>query len=778
MEDNIKFYSDLKEGVFSAPSFKSDTIRKLLVLAFLGKPATLCGASLSIDELVSIKALHELGVNIDVNGDKIEIKKAFQLNYMEDYIDCNESATLFRILFPLLLFKFGEVKLTGLDTLFTRPLSEFKEIFPQIDFKLNKKTQKCTAKGVVENQVIEVNSKISSQYLSGVFLACALIGNGNKIKTNFDLTHPNFVTLTLDVLKEFGFELKKDEKGYFYFERKKDFKIPREIKIRRDYTHLLTVLTLTKGLKNKVSFDGLNPKDKYSFEVFEQLNTIGYTPIFDANFISLPKIPRKIDFAEINFENSIDNVFSIFALCLTNPARYRFVNIETLSFKESDRLSLLFSILKQLKIDYIYKDGILEFVVSKECDFFHVHCSDFFDHRAQMLELIFRYWAKVPEFTLPKYISVYKSYPEFISYFKTDLQDFVELEKLRSQIDAIDGKIEAALLERKKITDKVAKFKKDNLLDLVSYDRRRFVINQKKSILARSFFNHLVSFTESSNQLSVFGAGLVGHGIADSMSPEIHEEIAKAVNVKKYPYELFECENEKHLLEHVENLIFDENKLFLNITTPFKNSVLKITDKKSDIVKKTKAVNTVFEKNEELYLLNTDFFGVFSFIQSIPNLKKEVYILGTGAVARTIKAALEYYAENSNLATPLISFVSLSPQKEGEISYAEFLKLAKGNSETAIFNATTCSFQQLIDQGSFDPKFFKTAGYVASVNYKLDDLEFRLKYPQVQYGETMLIYQAFVSLYAALTKETDTGELLSALFWYIENAEIGDIWKS
>ncbi len=38
------------------------------------------------------------------------------------------------------------------------------------------------------------------------------------------------------------------------------------------------------------------------------------------------------------------------------------------------------------------------------------------------------------------------------------------------------------------------------------------------------------------------------------------------------------------------------------------------------------------------------------------------------------------------------------------------------------------------------------------------------------YGEKMLIYQAFVSLYAALTNETDTGELLSALFWYMVNA--------
>lgn len=770
MEDNLKFYSDLKEGVFSAPSFKSDTIRKLLILAFLGKSATLYGASMSIDELVTLKAIGELGVKFAFGVNNIQIKGASKLYYLEDFIDCNESAALFRLLFPLLLFKFGEVRLTGLDSLFKRPFAEFKEIFPQIDFKLNPKTQKCMAKGVVKNQVIEVNSKISSQYLSGVLLACALIGNGNKIKTDFDLTRPNFVTLTIDVLKEFGFELKKDEKSCFYFEQIKDFEIPAEIEVRRDYTHLLTVLTLTKGLENKVSFNGLNVNDKYNFEIFDQLNKIGYAPIINSNFISIPKTPRKIDSAEIDFKNSIDNAFSVFALCLTNPARYRFLNIETLSFKESDRLSLLISILKQLKIQHNYKNGVLEFSVSKECDFFHVDCSDFFDHRAQMLELTFRYWAKVPEFTLPNYLSVFKSYPEFITYFKSETQDFAVLEKLRSKIDAIDTKIEAALLERKKITDQVAKFKKENSLDLVSFDRRHFVINQKKSILSRNFFNRLVSFTESSNQLSVFGAGLVGQGISDSLSPEIHEEIAKVVKVKKYLYELFECENESDLPQLVENLILDENKLFLNITTPFKNSILKITNQQSDIVKKTKAANTVFQKNGKLYLLNSDFYGVFSFIHAVPDLKNEIYILGTGAVARTIKVALEYYVGYTNLVKPLIFFVSLEPRKKDEISYSDFLKRVKGNKETAIFNATTCSFQKLIDQGSFDPKFFKTAGFIASVNYKLDKLEFRLKYPHVVYGEKMLIYQAFVSLYAALTKETDTDELISALFWYIENA--------
>ncbi len=770
MENNLKFYSDLKEGVFSAPSFKSDTIRKLLVLAFLGKPAKIYGASLSLDEIITIKALDELGVKIEVDGYGIQIKKSANLNYIEDFIDCGESATLFRLLFPLLLFKFGEVRLTGQDSIFSRPLDDFKKIFPQIDFKLHPNTKKCEAKGVVENQVIEVNSKISSQYLSGVFLACALIGNGNKIKTDFDLTKPNFATLTLDVLKEFGFKLKKDEKNYLYFEQVKNFEVPTEIEVRRDYTHLLTLLALTKGIYNKVSFDGLSVNDKYSFEVFDQLNKIGYTPIIKGNFISLPKTPRKIDYAEIDLKNSIDNVFSIFALCLTNPAKYRFLNIDTLSFKESDRLSLLFSILKQLKIQHNYDGGVLEFSVSKNCDFYHVNCSDFIDHRAQILELIFKYWAKVPEFTLPYYFSVFKSYPEFLTYFKTETQDLEQLEKLRQKIDEIDKKIESALFERKKITDQVARFKKENSLDLVSHERRHFVINRKKSILSRNFFNRLVSFTESSNQLSVFGAGLVGQGIADSLSPDIHEEISKVVKVKKYRYELFECANEKDLPKLVENLILDENKLFLNITTPFKNSILKITDQQSDIVKETKAANTVFQKYGKLYLLNTDFFGVFSFIHAIPNLNDEIYILGNGAVARTIKSALEFYAGYTNLAKPLTFFVSLSLSKEGEISYSEFLKRVKGKKEAVIFNATTCSFQKLIDQGSFDPEFFETASFICSVNYKLDSLEFRLKYPHVMYGEKMLIYQAFVSLYAALTNETDTGELLSALFWYMVNA--------
>ena len=776
MQSKIKFYSDLKEGVFSAPSFKSDTIRKLLASAFSGKAMTIANVSFSFDELYTIRALDQLGVKLSIDTKKIYIEDAKQLNFDAGYIDCGESATLFRLIFPLLLFKFGEVRLTGMDSLFFRPLSEFREIFPEIKFYLDLKKQKCEAVGTVKNQIIEVGTTISSQYLSGLLMACALVDNGNKIKTDFDFSKPSFVSLTLDILKEFGYYLDQDNENNYYFKYSKPLNTATENFVRRDYTNLLALLALAKGLKYKVDFQNLSLDDKYNFEIFQQLRKIGYTPLVENDFISIPANPFAIESAEIDFQNSIDNVLSIFALCLTNPATYRFLNISKLKFKESNRLAIILSILKQLKINYTYKSEVLEFSVLSKPDFVTVLLPDALDHRVQMLNFTFKYWAKIKQFQMPNFFSVSKSFPEFVTYFKQSKINTKVLKKLRAQVDEVDRIIEQALVQRAKITQEIAKFKNENAFEMISHARRDEVINGKNSLFARNIFNQLVSFTESNNMLMFNGAALVGKGVADSLSPEIHEETAEVLKLPKYPYDLVECSNPDDFQKIVEDLLLVKGKVFVNITTPYKNQVLSVFSKHAEIVRETQAANTVIYKNEEPYLLNTDFFGIFAFLDKLPEFSDEAkfFILGEGAVARTIECALDYYIERLDLVKPKVYFVSLNPTKKNTISFVDFLKETKQNNEFFVFNATTCSFQTLIDQGSFNLDILENACFVASVNYKLDSLEFKLKYPQVLYGEGMLMYQAFTALYAALTKETGTSALLDALFWYIQNENSRD----
>ena len=93
--------------------------------------------------------------------------------------------------------------------------------------------------------------------------------------------------------------------------------------------------------------------------------------------------------------------------------------------------------------------------------------------------------------------------------------------------------------------------------------------------------------------------GLIGEKLSHSFSKEIHGLLAD------YEYEL--CEIKEGELE----LFFDERDFCgINVTIPYKQSVVKYLDFVDDAAKSIGAVNTVVNKGGKLYGYNTDAFGL------------------------------------------------------------------------------------------------------------------------------------------------------------------------
>ncbi len=80
----------------------------------------------------------------------------------------------------------------------------------------------------------------------------------------------------------------------------------------------------------------------------------------------------------------------------------------------------------------------------------------------------------------------------------------------------------------------------------------------------------------------------------------------------------------------------------INITVPFKNSVIPYLDQLSTEAERTKSVNTIYLKNKKLIGHNTDIYGFEKAINKI-NFKvtgKKIFILGAGGVVPSIIYAL------------------------------------------------------------------------------------------------------------------------------------------
>ncbi len=123
--------------------------------------------------------------------------------------------------------------------------------------------------------------------------------------------------------------------------------------------------------------------------------------------------------------------------------------------------------------------------------------------------------------------------------------------------------------------------------------------------------------------------GLVGKKLPHSFSKEIHEKLAD------YSYELIE------LTEEEVDVFFREKRFSaVNVTIPYKETVIPYLDWISDIARRIGAVNTVVNKNGKLYGYNTDYYGMKALILKIglDFSGKKVLILGTGGTCKTAKA--------------------------------------------------------------------------------------------------------------------------------------------
>ena len=132
---------------------------------------------------------------------------------------------------------------------------------------------------------------------------------------------------------------------------------------------------------------------------------------------------------------------------------------------------------------------------------------------------------------------------------------------------------------------------------------------------------------------------VIGNPIDHTLSPKLHNYWIKKNNIDAI-YKKQKLEN-----SDLENLIFQikDKKIYgINVTVPFKKSVIPFLDDLTLEAKETQSVNTIYLENDKLIGHNTDIGGFeTSIYKSNVNLtNKKILILGAGGVVPSIIYAL------------------------------------------------------------------------------------------------------------------------------------------
>ena len=218
--------------------------------------------------------------------------------------------------------------------------------------------------------------------------------------------------------------------------------------------------------------------------------------------------------------------------------------------------------------------------------------------------------------------------------------------------------------------------------------------------------------------------GLIGAKLSHSFSKEIHEQLAD------YDYKLKELS-----LQEVPNFIQGRSFKAINVTIPYKETVMPYLDDISDMAKKIGSVNTIVNRNGKLCGYNTDYYG-FSYMLEYGGISvkdKNVAVLGSGGASKTVVATLKDLGANS------VTIVSRS----GEVNYEN---VSERKDINVIVNASPVGMYPNVGQCLVNLDDFPLLEGVADLVYNpsLTEILRRAKEKGVAYvnGLSMLVAQA------------------------------------
>jgi shikimate dehydrogenase len=235
---------------------------------------------------------------------------------------------------------------------------------------------------------------------------------------------------------------------------------------------------------------------------------------------------------------------------------------------------------------------------------------------------------------------------------------------------------------------------------------------------------------------------VIGNPIEHSLSPKLHNYWIKKNNLK--------ASYDKKLLEHseIKQLILNvrEEKIHgLNVTVPFKKTVIPYLDILSDQAKDSQSVNTIYKDKGKIIGDNTDIEGFKIGLETAKQVikNKKAFILGAGGVVPSIIIALKkmqiekiYLSNRTELKA--LQIKKLFP----EIEIIEWGKIA---SFDIIINATSIGLNEK-DEINIDYKNISQNKFFYDVIYNPKETNFLRRAKefgaQTENGKMMFIYQA------------------------------------
>ena len=400
--------ADKLVGELSPPPSKSVLHRYIIASSLAKGISKIENISFSEDIIATIEAMKKLGAKIEQKENYLLIDGSDTFKNLNENIeiDCNESGSTLRFLFPLSIVEENKVLFKGRGKLFKRPMTPYFENFEKYKIKHSYIDEnKILLEGQLKSGIYEIDGNISSQFITGLLFSLPLLEGESKIIINGKLESSNYIDISLECLSKFGIKIINNSYQKFIIEGNQSYKVG-NYHTEADYSQAAFFL-VANAIGSKIKINDLNENSlQGDKKIIDYISEIDNWNSKDTLVLDGSETPDIIPILSLK--------------AAVSGKKIEIVNIERLRIKESDRLKATVEELSKLNFDLIEKkDSILinsreNFEVNKNEKV--VSLSAHSDHRIAMMIAIAA-TCYDGEILLDNLDCVKKSYPNFWEVF-------------------------------------------------------------------------------------------------------------------------------------------------------------------------------------------------------------------------------------------------------------------------------------------------------------------------------------------------------------------------
>lgn len=403
------------EGIIQIPPSKSYAQRVLACALISQNKTVIHNLGTSNDELAALDIVKSSNRNVVEENGVVSISGEGRFEIPTEMVDYRESGLSSRMFTPVLATSTQSLKLNGRGSLLARPMEIFDQLFPQLDVKFQSTKGKLPFHilGPMQPRNIEIDGSLSSQFITGFIYG--FCGSENLSNEKMTLINPKsvpYIQLSLEVLKEFGIDL-KIENNAIQFDGPYEFK-EAQIQIEGDWSSASFFL-VAAAIMGELTFTNMNPNSRQAdLKMLEAIEGYGARIKWEQGNLIVQKNENR------GFEFDATDCPDLFpplaVLASFADGESRIKGVKRLFAKESDRAATIQSELGKLGANIRVEDDVMVIHPAGKPKSFQVDSCN--DHRIAMACAI--YGLKLDQaIEISNAEAVNKSFPSFYELLKS-----------------------------------------------------------------------------------------------------------------------------------------------------------------------------------------------------------------------------------------------------------------------------------------------------------------------------------------------------------------------